>query len=87
MVGFYRDSSGKYHGFLYNGTSYTTLDDSLALYDTWACGISGNNIVGIYDDSSGYHGFEVTIPEPSTFALLTVGAAALIGYRWRRWAK
>jgi len=28
--------------------------------------IDGSNIVGIYDDASGAHGFLYTIPEPAT---------------------
>ena len=89
VVGGYEDTSGNYHGFFYNGSTYTTLDDPLGFKGTWAQGISGNTVVGYYVDSSGNaHGFEATIvPEPSTFVLLGVGAIALIGYRWRRWAK
>jgi hypothetical protein len=91
IVGFYLDSSDNAHGFLYNDSTqtYTTLDDPLAgsgYFGTYACGISGNNIVGYYQDSSGQeHGFETTIPtpEPSTFALLSVGAICLGGYSLR----
>ena len=46
------DSSGNTNGFLYNGSTYTTLNDPLAV-GTVAWGISGNNIVGYYADSSG----------------------------------
>ena len=47
------------HGFLYNGTTYTTLDHPLAgTNGTVARGISGGNIVGLYSDSSLVkHGF------------------------------
>ncbi len=84
IVGDYEDSSRLFHGFVYNGSTFTTLDDPLSVNGTWAYGISGNNIVGTYQDLYGNHGFIVTIPEPSTFALLTVGAIALFGYRFRR---
>ncbi|MGO9110388.1 MAG: PEP-CTERM sorting domain-containing protein [Thermoguttaceae bacterium] len=50
-----------------------------------ANGISGNNIVGYYVDSANdYHGYIVTVPEPSTFVLLSVGTIGLLGYRWRQ---
>ncbi len=62
IVGYYTDSSSENHGFLYNGSSFTTLDDPLAgtgqSQGTFAEGIDGNNIVGYYVDSSNVdHGF------------------------------
>ena len=46
IVGAYNDLTGR-HGFLYHGTSYTTLDHPLAgSFGTFASGISGSNIVG-----------------------------------------
>ena len=47
IVGFYDDSLGHDHGFLYNGTTFTTLDDPLG-FGTELWGISGNDIVGTY---------------------------------------
>ena len=44
------------HGFLYNGSTYTTLDYP-GSSQTFARGISGGNIVGSFDDSAGAHGF------------------------------
>src|SRR5438445_424812 len=35
IVGYYADSNDDYHGFLYNGGIYTTLDDPQA-FDTYA---------------------------------------------------
>ena len=92
IVGMYWDSSNNVHGFLYNDSTWTTLDDPLAgtaaNQGTVICGISGSNVVGWYVDSSdNYHGFVAdisSVPEPSTLALLGVGAVALIGYTWRR---
>jgi hypothetical protein len=61
IVGCYRsNSNGAYHGFVYDGTSYTTIDDPDA--PSWgatlACGISGKNIVGYYvDELNKNHGF------------------------------
>jgi hypothetical protein len=53
------DSSGNFHGCLYNGTSWTKLTDLAAgPIGTAPNGISGTNIVGDYWDSSGNrHGF------------------------------
>jgi hypothetical protein len=46
------------HGFLYDGTNWTTLDHPNASSWTSASGIEGSNIVGTYIDASGvYHGF------------------------------
>ncbi|MGO8987286.1 MAG: hypothetical protein ACLQGU_00050 [bacterium] len=58
IVGTYADFS-VWHGFLYNGKTYTTLDDPDGVSGTTeAQGIFGKNIVGYYQDaSSNYHGF------------------------------
>jgi hypothetical protein len=52
VVGEYIDGSGHQYGFLYNGSSYTTLNVP-GSYGTIACGVSGNNIVGCYQTTSG----------------------------------
>jgi hypothetical protein len=84
VVGFYQGPSGN-HGFTLAGGVYTTLDDPLANPgQTFATGISGNTVVGLYLDNLSYHGFVTTAPEPSTLALLGMGAVALLGYAWRR---
>jgi hypothetical protein len=58
IVGWYTDANGFIHGFLYNGKTYTTLDDPNGLGTTYASGISGGNIVGWYTDAKGLtHGF------------------------------
>jgi len=65
IVGYYEDASGTVHGFLFNGSTLTTLDDPLAtgtdangFSGTSADGISGSNIVGHYTGSDGNdHGF------------------------------
>jgi PEP-CTERM motif len=78
VVGTYGDSSKGSHGFVFNGSSYTTIDDPLGLGTTSVTAISGNTIVGFYSDLAGRHGFIATIPEPSTIALLAIGAIGLV---------
>src|SRR3989344_5571828 len=53
IVGYFADSSGRSHGYLYDGTTWTTLDAPGAnpTFGTDAEGISGGNIVGSYADS------------------------------------
>jgi hypothetical protein len=56
-VGFFV-ANGVNNGFLYNGSSFTTLDDPLGTEGTQIYGVSGKNIVGSYVDSAGAsHGF------------------------------
>jgi hypothetical protein len=56
-VGFYV-ANGINNGFMYNGSSFTTLNDPLGTEGTQIYGISGKNIVGTYVDSAGAsHGF------------------------------
>jgi hypothetical protein len=77
IVGIY--DSGGYHGFLFNGTTYTTLDYPGVSHGTIVNGISGNNIVGFYPGPVGGdplhgEGFLLVVPEPSSIALLVLGA-------------
>ena len=60
VVGYYADSQGHNHGFLYNGLTWKTLDVPWSsIGATFALGISGSNIVGSYltDGLSYNHGF------------------------------
>jgi len=59
IVGYYVDSSGIDHGFLYSGGTYTTLNDPSGSKGTVAAGINDQGqIVGHYADSSnGLHAF------------------------------
>ena len=91
IVGAYYDSSGVEHGFLYNGSTYTTINDPSAGtgsgQGTSLNGISGNLLTGFYIDSSGVsHGFEaeLTVPEPSTIFLLALGLPVLALWLARR---
>ena len=57
ISGYYVDSTGTPHGFVKNGTNYTTLDVPGAIF-TLANAINNRGEVpGLYLDASGYHGF------------------------------
>jgi hypothetical protein len=57
IVGTYDDESANQHGFLYNGTTWVTLDvPGSGAWDTNITDIDGNNIIGYYIDGSTYHG-------------------------------
>lgn len=57
IVGFYVENNGRQHGFLYDGSGYTTLDPPRSIGSD-ARGISGTNIVGTYYAiEDGWHGF------------------------------
>jgi len=65
IVGRYTDSGGSFHGFLFDGTTFLTLDDPSAVtgpgLGTIAQGIRGNTIVGMYYPSPSWgepYGFE-----------------------------
>jgi hypothetical protein len=73
VVGYYYEN-GNYYGFLYNGSSYTTLTVDSA--GTIAWGISGDDVVGDYDNGPS-QGFEMVVPEPSSLALFGCALAAL----------
>ena len=52
VVGYYFDSTGSTHGFLYSGGKYTTLDDPLGVEGTVATGINDRGqIAGYYFDN------------------------------------
>src|SRR5207247_4335638 len=80
IVGYYRDASGREHGFLYSAGVYTTIDDPLATGDNRATGInSAGQIVGFYDNDTGRHGFVysgglfTTLDKPSAFRTIPIG--------------
>jgi hypothetical protein len=81
IVGSY-EQSGHEHGFIYDGTTFNTVDIPGST-DTQLNGIQGDTIVGAYSNNSGgsFHGVIVTIPEPSTIALLTLGSLGLLARR------
>ena len=73
IVGHYTAASGGGHGFLYNDTTYTTLDYPLAT-QTEANGISGANIVA---------GITTTHRTASTASSTTAARTRLWTIRWR----
>jgi PEP-CTERM motif len=87
IVGHYDYSSDPIltSSFLYNGSTYAKLDDPLATDGTYAQGIDGNTIVGVYFDNlgDGIHGFVTTVPEPSSVVLAAFGFLGLAVYGWR----
>ena len=74
MVGYYDLSNGNLYGFLYNGTTYTTLDPPRATY-TYVTGVSGDNVIGYYGTNSGnvygflYNGTSYTTIAPTRSGL------------------
>jgi hypothetical protein len=71
VVGTYYDANAKAHGFLFDGTNYSTLDVPASIttnasgpntyFGTYALGISSNGIVGWYTSPDGAnHGFLLT---------------------------
>lgn len=88
VLGEYFDASNYSHLFLYDIPTATYTDLNLDLPGPFRSsgGISGNTIVGSYDDTLTHtrHGFVVTIPEPSTIALLGMSAFGLLAWTWRR---
>ena len=79
IVGLHFD--GNYRSFIYDGTTYTTLDVPGAA-DTYLYGIDGDNIVGRYSDADyNSQSFVSAIPEPATLSLLTLGGLMLLRRR------
>ncbi len=77
IVGIYSDSAHTVHGFEYNGSSFTNIDDPVGIA-TRAWGISGSLVFGNYTDAAGNgHG---VIYDGSTYRTLDFpGAAGVFG--------
>ena len=83
IVGYYLDNTGD-HGFLYNGTAYSTLDDpaggiSSGGMGTFAYGVdSSGDVVGRYEDGLGSsHGFLATPAPVKTVPVITAQPASV----------
>jgi probable HAF family extracellular repeat protein len=79
------------HPFLYSNGTMTDLNTLIAPTSGWyleeATAINDlGQIVGFGYNSQGQtHAFLLTtVPEPSSFVLLGIGAISLLGYAWRR---
>jgi len=78
IVGRYGDSSGRTHGFIYDGLGWITLDFPGAT-DTRLYAIEGSRIGGRFTDASGTHGFLydgtdwTTLDGPGAFRTAVLG--------------
>ena len=93
IVGSYIDASGFDHGFLYDFSTYTTLDDPAGQQvsrfgfgptGSDVRGISGNTIVGIYTTTGRENGYIATVPEPTTLSLIALATGSLLARRRKR---
>jgi hypothetical protein len=90
VVGFYYDSSSYCHGFLYDGLTYTTIDNPLTGGNLLCLnGISGNTIVGDYSAADGtFHGCiydgssftDLNCPFGTSTFLTAISGNTVIGY-------
>lgn len=91
MVTLPPNSGSLVHGFLYNGSTFDTLDDPFAGPNgTEAHGVSGNTVVGYYVDANGVdHGFSYngsiysTLDDPlgvNGSEALGVSGSTIVGY-------
>jgi probable HAF family extracellular repeat protein len=94
IVGYVKDSAGVQHAALYTGLPgkggawvdlNTLIDPSLGWTLTHALGINDSGQITGYGTLGGVnHSFILTIPEPSTLALLAGGLVGLLCYAWRK---
>jgi uncharacterized repeat protein (TIGR03803 family) len=74
-----------------DGSGYSVLhpfsDGSDGAYPAGSLTLSGSTLYGMTNGGGAYNKgviFSLTIPEPSTFALLGIGSAALLAWGWWR---
>ena len=59
VVGYYTDATG-HHGFIYNGSAFTSLNDPSADQNvgvTYAAGVYGGLVVGNYETATASHAY------------------------------
>ena len=85
------DGSGIQHAVLFSNGTATDLDDLISptsgwtLVEAFAINDSGQTCGYGTSPNGDTHAFLLTpTPEPSTLALLAIGAISLLGYAWRR---
>jgi probable HAF family extracellular repeat protein len=59
-----------YNGFIYDGATFTTIDDPHATTGSWATGINNNGeVVGYFGDANGGHGFVYNLQTIALYGL------------------
>jgi len=80
-------AGGATHGFLYNGTSFISIDDPNGVGTTTVNGLNDKGqLVGFYTAANGNtDGFVASpVPEPGSLALLGSGLLAALGALGRK---
>jgi hypothetical protein len=79
IVGNYMQPANVWHGFLYDGSSWATIDMPWSNgLNSAIAGITGDTVVGYYNDARGNrHGAVYVVPEPTMLLLLGLGAVIL----------
>jgi len=91
VVGCYTDGIGDHHGFIWNGSNYTNVDNPSAYnsyaYGTFVTSISGGNIAGYYFNGSTYYGFidtagsftPVVVPGAASMTVTGISGSDVVG--------
>ena len=88
ILGYLTGADKQVHGFIYNGVTLTTLDHPLAgtnrvfgnMIGTRVAGMSGNTVVGSYDDTNGVtHGFIANL-QPFQLSIMQTGNVATVAW-------